>query len=615
MLHATQGGETRAASRRSYAFGARLCGEASRTTALSSVVFPPLGIEGAAARRGIASTVLLRLCDGSLRMLRLASGATDRAALECIAGELVALPDDVPTEPALRRLAGELGVPALIALNVPLDRVDPAAWDVTRAAVAATAHAFASASEGATVDAARTKAIAIERHLSAWLDEALAAFVATLDPEACAVARELGRFDIDTYNFLVRGARPAWRRQFARTYPLLVATAAATATGAFLREAIDAGAPLVKRLAERWAVSPGALRCLQGRSIAHIGAQWQHAPHRLARMLDALRAEDRPGDDPHAWQRLAEAAAIAEEVFRRPAASCALTLGWLRTMARRGFEGVAREAVPAAPVAAIAQIDALRAALVDDLAQVARTGNRRPEAARTLAAAIADRHLAALPLARLTPVARRFAQLHAVHRAAAADAASAGSGPTFWPLLPAALLSADGTRRVLPLTTLAELRSEGAAQSLCIAAGAELVNLAASCAGGDRYVVSIRHAPTGVRLSTAEVHVVRRLTIGEPRPRIYQHKARGNRRPSAACAQALREALSWVASREGQAHLDEGRRHAVGHHSAEAAADRAQQQAVREALQQALGEPVYRRLMSEVSGGAAAEARNEEART
>jgi uncharacterized protein YejL (UPF0352 family) len=334
--------------------------------------------------------------------------------------------------------------------------------------------------------------------------------------------------------------------------------------GAQIRMLINSGSPLIRPLAARWAVSQGALRCLLGRPIDHVGTQWQDRPHILVRILDALRPEDRPGDDADDWQRLARAVTTAEEIFRRPAASSPLTLGWLRAAARRKFARVAEtRGGRGLPPEAVSLIDELRTALVQHLVGVAASHSGDTEAELlVVATTITDRQLASLRPSRLAAIAKKFALEYAPRRAALDEEMRAAEGWQFWPLLPRDFIAFGGMRRVTPLATRADLRREGASQNLCFRDGAELAQMVRACASGAVFLLSVRDAATGAPLSTAEICVVRKLSIGKPELRVRQHYARGNTRPSADCAAALQEALDWVGGRDGQAHLEEGWRQA-----------------------------------------------------
>jgi hypothetical protein len=249
------------------------------------------------------------------------------------------------------------------------------AWDLRQTAVAILARALRAHPERWDSASAARETGALEQRFHADLAQALAVFVTGLDQEVLEVAKHHGRVTIELYNYLAREPCRAWRLQFARTFPILVRAAITGpkgSGGAQIRMMVDSGSPLIKPLAARWAVSQGALRCLLGRPIDHVGPQWQDRPHILVRILDALRPEDRPGDDADDWQRLARAVTTAEEIFRRPAASSPLTLGWLRAAARHKFARVAEtRGGRGLPPEAVSLIDELRTALVRHLVGVA----------------------------------------------------------------------------------------------------------------------------------------------------------------------------------------------------------------------------------------------------
>lgn len=569
---------------------------------VARIVFPPLDEP---PLRNVASCALLRIGDGTVRFIRLTRRAWTPDTLALAERRLAFVDGGRPSGPLLKDLAHDVGDATLTLTNFALDGSDREAWPVRGAAHATVARDVACAPSSWTPPRARERTDALARRWQAELDATLAAFVAGLDPEACAVAREHGRFDTDLYNFLVRGPRVAWRRQFVRTFPVLVhaaVTSAPDALGTFLRDAVDAGRPLVPLLAARWAVSGSAVRALRGRPLATLGTRWQRAPHQLARILDAIRPEDRPGEDPDAWQRLNEAIAAAEELFRRPAESSPITLGWLRAVARRGFTAPHHDAALAPE--AVAAIDRLRAALASHLAHAAKlAGPCERDRAEVAAAGASDRYLAALSPPRLASIARRYATAYNARREALDETVRQAGGLLFWPLLPAPLASADGHYRVESLASLADLRAEGAAQSLCIEEGPHLADLALACTRGEAWVLSIRDATTGQRRSTAELRAVRRLGVGAATLRIHQHKGLGNGRPTPGCVQALHETLAWANGPAGQRHRHAGARRPDGSPATLDPRVKADREAVAEALDLALGATTRARLQDEVIAG------------
>ena len=533
------------------------------------VVFPGAGWHAAGARaRHVHCGALLRLADGTLRFLRAPANPWSCASLDAAAQLLVRFEREGTTDEDLaQRLRWELGVPGLSVPDAAVDRVDPALWDLRRAALAVVAGTVKHGPGGLDVTRASADAEALEHRYRAELEAAIGGFAAGLDREALAAATIDGRIDARRYNFLVREPVRGWRLQFARTFPILVDAAVSGrpgSVGAAVRAIVDSGAPLVDHLAQRWAVSRASLRTLIGRPVALVGAQWQLQPHTLVRILDALRPEDRPPDDPEVWQRLAAAVRTAEEIFHRPVTASPLTLGWLREAARRGFASLDEDRRGRnLPPDALPLIHGLRDAMVRHLVAEAGTrGAREAVATRAAAATIVDRQLATVLPARLAAMAKVYSDEYETRRAALEEAVRRADGRLFWPLLPREFVAADGTRRVVALATRDDLREEGALQQLCIGGGAELARMARACADGKAYLLSIREAQSGRHLSTAEIRPYRSLGAGALELRVVQHKAFENARPSAACVAALREALDWAAQLEVREHIDEGRRQA-----------------------------------------------------
>lgn len=568
------------------------------------VVFPALDVlRLPRPLRNVSCCALLRLPDERIRFLRATGVAWDDERLDAAERMLVSLDDEGPAPSTfVARLRWELGIPALEVAHPVLDGADSPAWDLQRTALAVATRDLCLRQDAHDPVRVAAEVRLLERRFRSELDERVAVFVADLDAEGREAASTGGHLDIARYNFLVRGARRAWRRQFAQSFPLLVqaaATGGRDSPGARIRATVDAGVPLVRHLAARWGVSPGALRCLIGRPVDLVGSQWQSRPHKLVRILDVLRSEDRPRDDPEHWRRLAHAVTVAEEIFRRPATSSPLVLGWLRDAARRGFAALeeerrGRRLLPEA----VPLIDTLRTAAIAYFHAVACPERTADDDERRIAiAAIADHHLAPLSPARLADIAATFARERASHRAVSPAEVRPVGRERFWPLLPRDFVAMDGALRVTPLTTLDAIRDEGRAQELCIADGFELLDISQECADGCAYLLSVRDATTGRSLSTVEVEAHRPLGAGRIELRVRQHKARGNARPSAGSVRVLREALQWAASREVQEHLDEGRRLAALRRKATPAGQiEADRIAVGQALRIALGETLYETL-------------------
>ncbi len=531
------------------------------------LVFTPVPV------RNVSCCALLRLENGTAWFLK-TTGQPWTEERARAAGAVLAS-HGVPGMPAQQleeRIARAVGSRQIAIQQPVLTGADAAVWDFRRTAVALMARSIQYRPGVPALGEAAQEVSTLERQFQSDLDPAVRQFAAALDPEAIVAATVDGRVDTALYNYLVREPGRAWRMQFAHTFPLFLRAAAtgdASSAGATLRQAVDAGVPLVNHLARVWAVRPGAVRCLIGRSPLLVGARWEADPRTLVRLLDQLRPEDRPGEDPGTWARLGKGVDIAERIFRCPITASFLAMAWLRSAARNRFLAIeTTRRGRGLSAEAMAAIDSLRGHLIDALARMA-AGDARGATGepRVAAATVADRRLAGMNPGRLASAAIAFAREHArltsEYEQAKADferESRLRAGDAYWPLMPDDFSASDGALRVVALTSREALMQQGTRMALCIRGGGELAATAAACAQARAFLVAVVEVSSGSTQSVAEFRVRQPFRGGRYELDLVQHKGFGNRAPSPACVKAVHELTAQVRNREIQEHLEAGRR-------------------------------------------------------
>lgn len=527
------------------------------------VVLPsPEGPLPPAALRQVASCALVRLADATVWFLRARDGAWSPERLATTARVLVA---QAPFRRDAARLTGtlrhELRAPTLAVLPAVLDEVDAASWDLRGLAIAIAIRSRCG-SDGALDPAAIAEATRdVEDELRAALAPALAEFAGRTDSEAMrAVVAATGAADVAIYNYLVEPPHRVWRLQLAQTFPLLLRAAAigeAASVGETIRNVVDRGDPLVRTLAARWGVDGASVRCLRGKDAALVGRHWEGNVRGLARLLDALRPEDRPKEDPAAWARFNGAVAAAERIFRCPPWGAPVAQMWLRDAARRSIDGSEEESARRVwDAAAVAAVHRFRDTLARVLELEHGDASHPPGAAARLALeAAANRFVASRQPRRLREIAERFERELRDPRTESARQAARIANRRHWPLLPNDMTSADGSRIVLSLIERDALDRHGNALDICLT-GDYLAPASLDATQAAHFILGLVNAARSTPVSTAEIRVSRSLRDARFHAEVLQHTGFRNRPPSRACASALAEALAAARSPAGQAHLE-----------------------------------------------------------
>ena len=526
------------------------------------VVPAPDGSLPAGALRQLANCALVRLDDATVWFLRSRGTAWTDERLQRAARVLL---DELRLRHDVARLSERLRhvlrAPSLVALPATLHEVDAARWELRNTAIAFAIRSPQLAASHADAAEFAVAAKACEAVLHATLAATLAAFDRATDAEAmAAVTAATGTADVAIYNYLALPPHRRWRLQFARTFPLFLraaATGGPASVGATLRGAVDGGTPLVRHLADRWGVGTSAIRALRQLPASRVGARWEDNIRGLVRLLDVLRPEDRPPDDPAAWARFNHAVDAAERIFRCPPWASPVAQVWLRDAARRGLVDLDEDTAERSwSPAAIAAVQRFRDALARFLELGSGRGTIAADAVPRFAfEGRANRFVAARQPRRLAAIAQRFEREWREPPVELEQAASLVSGESYWPLLPAELVAADGARIASPLTDRGSLDRHGSALDICLDR-TYLGPPGIDARNSTRFIVGFLHARTRAPASTAEIRATRMLGDGGCELEALQHTGYRNRTPAQACTRALAETLAAARGPAGRKHLD-----------------------------------------------------------
>lgn len=461
------------------------------------------------------------------------------------------------------RLAYHLGLPEVRLPFPALPHSSDADWDIPRLALAIATAKAVELGTALELENLRNLAAAEEAALRAELACSLSEFTSALYPDCLGLALRDGRLDTDIYNYLATRPHSAWRIQAARTFPIFLkalATGKPRDDATRIREAVDAGRPLVKELAAFWNVGPSAIKALIGRGPELIGSRWLDAPRQLARALDALPPEDRPADRWEDWERLGQAIDTIRRILGHPDGADILSRRLLREMGRRRFQNLSKlEAIGGQLAGAAGAIALLRRMLIAALDFTAQREARLDATESRSRAVLATDHLIShLKLQVLVDSARRFGQEYAalpVHQESEFAAEMPGD---FWPLMPADFTTANGLRRITALTSRQEIASIGNRMGLCIEGGSELARTVRACQDATTFMLLVSDAASHRPMSVAEIRLYRTYRQSGHDLVVVQHRGMQNSRASPGCVRALHELLDTAKKPAGMGHLDRG---------------------------------------------------------
>lgn len=507
-----------------------------------------------AVPRNIMPTALLRTRSGMVLMLRAVGHAWTDGRLSTVAQAMTRQSAPNAGLAALRqKLARLLDMPSLELPDCVWVAPRGDQWPVT----ALSEVALGSTDHGSTAGHGKGRRDGLHAALGAALDH----FMTELDPRAASFALHDGLLDVAVYNYLAHRIHGRYRRQFARAFPLLAEQVVRHAGGMediAIRQAIDAGRPVVTEIARNWGVSPRVVRHLIGKTPEVVGEPWAGKLEELARILDALPPEVLPGDSPAHWEEFNAAASRAQLLAHEPLSNSVPAL----TVLREDLVGTTRKARDAAraeargarlAVCVVAFRNALEFALEVELESAGFRRSRKSEAVAE--AMVEDLMAALLRKGALAGIAWNFDQRKAQPDADECEERSLLAGNLYWPLLQDPFVSQDGTRKVISLERDEEIRELAGELRNCLWASS--VYRDGSRQGSTTLLATV-DPDTGRALSSAWVAVIRDRHRRRWIFNVIQHLAAGNVPPSEACRDALAEALTHCSEAGVQAHLERG---------------------------------------------------------
>lgn len=454
----------------------------------------------------------------------------------------------------ISRLSDQLGLPNLrIELPTTTD-LEGSGWNVRPLAVTlALARAFSgnSGAQGAITSAdAEELAGAIRRSLI----DAMARFRSELDGDALAQCKGYGEFALRVYNYLVAHKRN--RVQFAGALPVFLKAVSLPHDDLLYREmrrAIDAGQPLSGMVCRATGVDPSVFRALAGLSVDVCGARWLERPESLMKLINVIRPDRRPGQDPVAWAKLNSLVEEAESLTGRRVDQSLVAQMWVRD-AMHARDGVQGGGLTARLDTASVLVESFRVELYAavGVSHLARAKLRSAGVHDGVHQAI-DRWLLQRTRKQLATLSARWQDAYAAERAGDASLIACIRGERYWALLPSPFTSSDGRRRVVPLVSRQHLVKFGTAMANCLEVSVQVFD--AACRGGGTFVVGLVDGESGAPRSTAEFRLKQDRDGTRMVVEVVQHTARKNASPGEPCKTTMQELLLHVQCDAVQRHL------------------------------------------------------------
>lgn len=506
-----------------------------------------------------------------------------------------------------RLLRHALGLKSVTIEEPKLDALDPGQWGITETTRGLLERGgLLSWTVCNNASSVETQIRYVESALSEELGRALYSFCRSTNSIVRTAASIDGRINVALYNYLVYEGFQKFRLQFASTFPGLVHTTLTTTSGSLgteLRTIVDQGAPLVKSLAARWGVRPGVVRHLIGKPSGQFGAHWASNIKALAALLNALRPEDLPGDDPDAWRQFNKAVEVGQNLFHKPVWKSETALSWLRECTnhiRAGSCKIQSRWLPNQN--ALKRIGRFRIILIEALRY--DIGITTVNAAQDLCKALegtVDDLFYRVDDCGLENIASRFEEGLIRLREEQTRVSNVTMGTEMWPLIPAHFISSDGTRMMRPLTTLIELEEHGTALRNCLGKG-YAGRYIRKGSNGLTFIIGVYETEIGAPCSTAEFILKYRQGMLTHELSVVQHTARENTKPSAPCAKAVDELIHYCYSGNVRRHLEKGWRLIAKRNRPHPRCDQVEiNSEIKTALKQALGVHIYEEMLAKTS--------------
>ena len=291
------------------------------------------------------------------------------------------------------------------------------------------------------------------------------------------------------------------------------------------------------------------------RASANVGFRWSRDAKGLALALDALHAQDVPGDTRGEWGEFNRIVATGQRLFLQPISESAAGQTWLRQCLRLSRRGDKKALARWRPEwNDLEEIVRFRKALATALAEE-DTDNRASSGtdSERAFANVVDHVMLRIAEVGLQDVAANFSE--ALARARQEDMIrQARQFEALMPLCPDDFITADGTMRFRSLCTERELYAHGTRMSNCLRSSS-VRSIALRGKPGTVFIVGLYDTDSDKALSTVELKALTDRTRTSYRLIVNQHTAKANRKPSSRCARALAEFIRFCYTRDVREHL------------------------------------------------------------
>ena len=525
----------------------------------AAVVFPgPALVLPTSTMRNLSSLAVLRLRRGRVWVISVIGYRWTAERLALVADALQAHGEVDPDAVLLNRLSDQLGLPNIRVARPTMSELDGTAWNVRSLAVAVgLARVFASGSAaGGAITSAEVDDLAVE--IRSTLSDAMARFRSGLDSDALERCKDYGESAPRVYNYLVITEHRRNRQQFASVLPLFLQAVALRSDESpyrEMRQAVDAGHPLAALVCRTIGVGPSVFRSVVGVPIDVCGSRWLDSPVALLRLINSIRPERRPGEDPARWVILNRLVEKAETLIGRRIEQSLVAQMWVRDAMHAGAGTCA--------VGSASDIDTRALAIVEDFREVLFevVGGRQPLHAKSARRAtddglrqVTDDWLLRRTRRQLVTLAVQWRDAYAKAKDSNANLIACMHGELYWPLLPSPFTSTDGRRRAVPVVSRQQLADLGSTMANCLG-GSHAQSYDAACRSGATFLLALVDGESGAPRSTAEFKVGRLREGAGLVVEVVQHTARRNAAPGPACVTMMHELTRHVESQAVQRHL------------------------------------------------------------
>ena len=392
-------------------------------------------------------------------------------------------------------------------------------------------------------------------------DRAVADFMSHVDLEIASVSGET-ELRLDMYNYLANLAHRRARLQFAKAFPLLADLVCTADTKSLWREVgkkVDGLHSPVIFLSKELGISTGAVRALNGVSVADVGQYFYEHPKELLSLLNAFPKEFLPKFPEH-WRILQQQYGVAKIFFGRSPAAAVLVKARVAHSLR--FAVQFNHAEAQLNDEDLPRVERLRTGLIQatysyyGIEQNHTLGIER----RARINQLIDRFLGQLSWSRLLESSRKFEKSYAEAIEKNLDAIKFISGQKYFDFCPQGRFVTSTGWFVRCLSSAAELRTHGLQLGVCLATPGHRAVYHEECFLAKAVIFAI-HNPLGEAKSTAEFHLsMVRTTTKESMVRfqLVQHTGHKNQAVDSLAKGALESLQAQFATPAWQLHARNG---------------------------------------------------------